>query len=81
MGGVLPPDAEPPPFPLALEYVWRWFLQLHNARVSGFGPSAISWLELDAWSRFTGNRPTPWEVQVLMAVDAEYLNSQAEKPA
>jgi len=79
MGGVLPPEAEPPPFPVPLAYVWSWFSQLHGARGAGFGPCPLTWLDLDAWSRFTGNVPTPWEVELLMALDAEYLNSLADK--
>lgn len=52
---------EPPDIPPALEHLWAWFWQLRTANPSaGFGPAPLSFGEMDAWQRVTGNRLEPW---------------------
>jgi len=76
-GRQLLPDE--PLFPAVVEYLWEWFQQLHATRGGGFGPASITYAEIDAWSRQTGTRPTPWEVEQLKGIDREWLTWQAQK--
>lgn len=72
--GKTPDKLIPPDFPDAVGHLWEWFIDLDRARPSGgFGPSAISYAEIDAFARLTGAEPTPFEVDVLRALDREYL--------
>ena len=52
--------------PPAGRHIWEWFCEL--ARSTGDQP--LSYPALDAWSRLTGHRPRPWEVALLIAIDA-----------
>jgi hypothetical protein len=55
-------------------HLWDWFLELHAARGSnGFGPSAVGWQELDAWSRLTRRHPAAWEIAAIRELDRVYL--------
>lgn len=68
---------EPPDIPPALEHLWAWFWQLRTANPSaGFGPAPLSFGEMDAWQRVTGNQLEPWQVDVLLAMDAAFLTAQ-----
>ena len=72
---------EPPDIPPALEHLWAWFWQLRTANPSaGFGPAPLSFGEMDAWQRVTGNRLEPWHVDTLLAMDAA-LGYTAQTPA
>lgn len=54
--------------------MWGWFCELSAARGgNGFGLSPISFTEIDAWARVTGERPTPWEVGLLRRIDTAIL--------
>lgn len=67
-----------PPIPFRLAHVWQWFLELHQARGSnGWGPNAISYGDLYAWSRLTLRLPRPAEIEALFAVDAAFLKIRA----
>lgn len=74
-----PPDPRlhlrPPPGTAA---VWECFVALNGCRPAGMGPSGIPPSEIDAWQRLHGVRLTPWEVELLMAVDRAVLAAQAE---
>lgn len=73
---------EPPDIPPALEHLWAWFWQLRTANPSaGFGPAPLSFGEMDAWQRVTGNRLEPWHVDTLLAIDAAFLAAQPKKRA
>ena len=68
--------------PPALEHLWAWFWQLRTANPSaGFGPAPLSFGEMDAWQRVTGNRLEPWHVDTLLAMDAAFLAAQPKKRA
>lgn len=75
--GVMPPElANEKEVPPPVRYIWQWFEELHTARGgSGFGPSPISFCEIDAWARLTGRLPEAWEVQVIKDIDVCYLSS------
>ena len=63
--------------PRALEHVWKWFVELSQARPSGMGISPITFSEISAWVSLTGNQPTPWEVSLIRGLDIAYLKEMA----
>lgn len=71
-----------PPMPPALTYLWAAFLRLANRRGSnGFGANPISWTELEAFSRLSGLRLTPWEIETIEMLDNLYRVEQARTGA
>jgi len=65
-----------------VEHLLEWFQELAATRrvtvVAGLGggaifPAAISWPEIDAWSRVTARRPSPWEARLLREMDDAWL--------
>lgn len=78
--GKRPAELIGPPIPLALAYLWRWFLDIHRGRGStGYGPAALSYGEIDAWRRLMSADPSPWEIDILRALDAAYLRFASEQ--
>ena len=68
------PLQDAPECPFELEHIWKWFLELNGGRTSnGFGPNAVTFAEIHAWSILTGNTPSPWEVGMLKRLDSVYL--------
>lgn len=70
--------------PRGVEHLWFAFLDLHGARVSGFGVSAIAPSEVLAWQTLRGVQLTAWEVETLTAVDravVAVMNEQQAKKA
>ena len=60
--------------------VWKWFIDLHNARGSnGMGISPISYLEIDAYFRLMDISPSDWEVSLIRRFDIVAMNSFAEE--
>lgn len=59
-----------PAFPAALDYLWRWFIDL---RAAGKADEPVGYGEIHAWRALTGARPTPWEVAALRALDNAWL--------
>ena len=55
------------------------FLELcARRRSSGFGPEPIAWDELAAWAALRGIRPTPYELEVLQALEAAWFRARNE---
>lgn len=72
--------ASEPDYPYALSHLVDWFWDLSSGRGStGFGPSGLSYAELGYWSRLTGLDPTPFEIEIIKAMDRVYLNKVAEQ--
>lgn len=70
-------DAEPPPAQLG--YLLVWWGELSAARAPGMaGPAPIGYGEIESWSRLTGRRLRPWEVDVLRRVDDAFLRSVSD---
>jgi hypothetical protein len=68
-----------PGLPEGCEELWRIFNELHACRGSnGFGPSRITFLDLDAWQRVTGIRLMPWEVAAIRRADSAFLTRWKE---
>jgi hypothetical protein len=62
-----------------LDYLWRAFHRLSGRRGSnGFGPSPISWADIDAFVRYSKMRLAPWEVEIIEMLDDLWRNEQAK---
>lgn len=59
-------------------YLWNWFQELSAGRGNnGFGPTAITWADMEAWARLTAIEPTPFETLTLRSMDAAFLSTHA----
>jgi hypothetical protein len=61
------------------EHVWGWFWELSHRR--GTGPEALTFGEVAAWRRLTGQDVEPAEVEMIMAMDDAYLRAVREDQA
>jgi hypothetical protein len=78
--GVVPPELRDcPEPPRDLQYLFDWFSELSATRSSGFGLSALSYVDIDAWARLTRRVLRPWEVRALRDLDTIFLSVRAEK--
>lgn len=72
--GVSLPEDVAPDVPENGEYLWAWFQELSSGRGNnGFGVLPLSWADMDAWARLTGNQPEPWETAILRNMDDTFL--------
>ena len=73
--------AKAPRLPDAVKHVWEWFKDLSDARSSnGFGSNPIGYSGIKDWSEMTGEKPTPWEVKLLIKLDKVFrIHQQAGK--
>lgn len=63
-----------------MEGMWRRFWELERGRTgNGFGRNPLSWPDIDAWARLTGERPTPWQIAALRDMDRACLDALARK--
>jgi hypothetical protein len=66
------------PLPIAAYPVWLAFCRLSGRRGgTGFGPSPIGWLEIEAYQRLAGIRLSPWEIEMIEMLDRLYLDRLA----
>jgi hypothetical protein len=75
-------ELECPPFPLALEYIWRIFKRLARRRTSnGFGSNPITWSDIAAFEVHSKFPLKPWEIEIIEDLDdldrAEQARSQS----
>lgn len=69
-------DAE---MPVLAAPVWGWFVKLASKRGSnGFGPSPISYTEMEAFFRLNDIEASPWEVELICKFDDIALQQYAE---
>lgn len=74
------PDA--PEFPDALDYLWRWFVEiLDGVAPNGMTAPAIGWRDLAAWCELTGERLEAWEARLLLRLSNLRVNILAEDTA
>ena len=67
-------ELESVPLPSAAEYIWSIFLELSAHRTSGgFGPTPLSWQDLDAWQRVTKEPITARERAWVFELDRLFL--------
>lgn len=66
-----------PEFPKELSYLWRAYHRVRRRMGGGFaGPNPIGWRDIQAFMHVTRFRLSPWEVELLEAMDDAYLQPQ-----
>jgi hypothetical protein len=68
-------DPNAPEVPIAGRRVWSIFLELNATRTAGMGPNPISFGEIAAYSRLRREPVRPFEVSILRALDAAYMEA------
>ena len=77
--GKRPAALDHEPFPVAAFDAWHLWMDIHAGRTSnGMGASPLSWLDLDAWSRLRGMKPTFTELELIRTIDRAFLNALKE---
>lgn len=70
---------EAPPCPQGCEELWSTFLELSACRGNnGFGPTRITYGDIDAFQRVTGVKLKPWELDAVRKADSAFLASWHE---
>lgn len=60
--------------------VWKWFIDLHNARGSnGFGVNPINYTEIKAYFDLIDIKPEDWEVTLIKLFDNEALSAYTKE--
>lgn len=53
-----------------MRYLWTAFRRIRNRNGgNGYGPTPISWADLDAFDRLSGLRLLPWEIEIIELLD------------
>lgn len=67
-------------FPQDMMQVWKFFIDLHNARSSnGFGVNPISYSDMYGYFKLIGIQPDDWEVETIRRLDIIALDAFAEQ--
>ena len=73
-------EDEEMPIPEDGLYLWFFFQELCGGRGNnGFGPTALSWSDMEAWARLTSAPLSPYEVLTLRSMDAAFLAAYAKE--
>ncbi|MBT9370272.1 hypothetical protein KLP42_10200 [Rhizobium sp. CSW-27] len=65
-----------PPFPQTLAHIWQAYHRLRARTAAGFsGPRPITWPDIEAFLRQSGMRFSPWEIEILEALDDAFLTA------
>lgn len=71
-----------PLLPEVLEYLWEYYNQLSITRQNyGWGPTALTYQEIEAWSRLRHVVLDPWELDALLMLDSIFLSVSAKAEA
>lgn len=63
-----------------VEPVWDWFVEIAARKSSnGFGPGALTWVDLDAWQRLRRIRLSGGELDLILELDGIFLEDYAEQ--
>jgi hypothetical protein len=74
------PILDGPEYPELLEPVWHDFLHLSRGRTSnGFGANLLTWTDIAEWQRLTRIDLSPWQVDLLVALDNVWLTEHARQ--
>lgn len=67
-------------FPDGMVEVWKFFIDLHNARSSnGFGVNPISYSEIYSYFKLIEIQPQEWEIDVIKKLDKVAMEAFAEQ--
>lgn len=65
---------EADPLPPFLVVLWETFIALSRKRTHGMGTNPISSLEIESWCRLHQVELSPWEVEIIEALDAAVMD-------
>jgi hypothetical protein len=66
--------------PESCNQVWRWFIDLNNARSSnGYGVNPIAYSDLKAYLDLIGIEIEDWELSLIKRIDNEAMLSYAKE--
>lgn len=72
----------PPPPPAPLIYLLEVYHRLRRRKASaGFGVAPVEWPDIDAFCRHAQLHLTPWELEIIEALDDRYLMEMNRRPA
>ena len=79
MTGRMPEEGvNPVEFPVMAQFVWAWFLDLHECRAQGMsGLARLTSLEMQAYFSLEGIVPMGWEVAAIRRLDRLVVQSLA----
>lgn len=70
------------PCPPAVEYLWEYFLEMHNRRRNyGWGATHITFDEIKSWCDLRKIRLDAWELDTLIKVDDKFMAVWAKDEA
>lgn len=71
--------ANAPSLPEGCAVLWRDFMNLRGMTGSnGFGPSRISFHDIDGYQRVIGARFAPWELDAIRMADSAYIATRSK---
>jgi len=74
--GIIPEDLKGKELPKSVEYLWSSFLSISTGRQMGYsGPLPITFSEIFAWTKLTGNKLLPIELEVIKRLDNLYVRT------
>lgn len=79
-GRAHPMIANAPALPRGCDQLWADFIHLHRRRGNnGFGPSAITDIEVDAFQRVHRVALTWWQIEAIFGADDAFLAQYAQR--
>lgn len=75
----MPPELDVPDLPHYAWHVWSAYHRLSVTRQNGMHINAISYQEMQAYCRMTGDTLAPWEVEAISGIDAEFITYITEQ--
>lgn len=79
--GVLPDQLKVPPIPYELQYIWDWWVELHNTRPVAMDICALTYTEVANWSNLLKINVTAFEVRCIMALDCAFMRNHSAQQA
>ena len=67
--GHFPEEYFGPEIPEEMQYIWNWFIELHNAR----GQGGLAFSEIKCWCDMFEIELSPFELEAIKAVDVCFL--------
>ena len=64
---------------MIFQWHWRMFSEISQGRTqNGWGPTPLSWLDINAWSTVSGVRLSALDLQILRHLDSLLLDAHGE---
>lgn len=71
--------ADAPPCPPSCKHLWKLWGEFRSSVQSGMGIGRISYTEMDAYQRLTGNVLAAWEIEAIRKLDREFVAARSKK--